>query len=278
MLYADALICLRSMEFIADHSVTIGSGDLRATLAPAHTTKNRTADRTLRGIVKQHDRSWFALIAFFLLTTLASSLVFAAVFAAVTAAIGDSAQTGDELQVDPLVPGQNFSGIVSDAHCGSTPEDSEKNASDCASICLRNGSRYAIVNGDKEYEFAGELWQIGQFAGPWMTPTGVLDRETIKVSSARLATANAISGNNMKGEAKSRSIPSSVPPSLKASGLLPFLASDSRDGAALEGEPNVVHDSAMLNLGAVETTWTPVERALCVFGRHGYAVSNLNRG
>lgn len=108
MLYADALICLRSMEFIADHSVTIGSGDLRATLAPAHTTKNRTADRTLRGIVKQHDRSWFALIAFFLLTTLASSLVFAAVFAAVTAAIGDSAQTGDELQVDPLVPGQNF--------------------------------------------------------------------------------------------------------------------------------------------------------------------------
>ena len=110
------------MEFIADHSVTIGSGDLRATLAPAHTTKSRTADATLRGIVKQHDRSWFALIAFFLLTILASSLVFAAVFAGVTAAIGDSAQTGDELQVDPLVPGQNFSGIVTDAHCDSTHE------------------------------------------------------------------------------------------------------------------------------------------------------------
>jgi hypothetical protein len=79
--------------------------------------------------VKQHDRSWFALIAFFWLTTLASSLVIAAVFAGVTAAIGDSAQTGDELRVDPLVPGQNFSGIVTDAHCGSTHEDSEKNAS-----------------------------------------------------------------------------------------------------------------------------------------------------
>ena len=76
--------------------------------------------------MKQHDRSWFTLIAFFLLTTLASSLVFAAVFAGVTAAIGDSAQTGDELQVDPLVPGQNLSGIVTDAHCGSTHEDSEK--------------------------------------------------------------------------------------------------------------------------------------------------------
>jgi len=43
--------------------------------------------------VKQHDRSWFALVAFFLVTTLALSLVFAAVFAGVTAAIGDSTQT-----------------------------------------------------------------------------------------------------------------------------------------------------------------------------------------
>jgi hypothetical protein len=143
---------------------------------------------------------------------------------------------------------------------------------------VRNGSRYAIVNGDKEYELVGELWQIGQFADQWMTLSGVLDRETINVSAARLATANAIRGNNIKREAMSRSIPSSVPPSLKASGLLPFLATDSRDGAVLEREPSVVHDSPMLNLGAVETRWTPVERALCVFGRHGYAVSNLDRG
>jgi hypothetical protein len=183
MLYADALICVRFHGiFMADHRVTIGSGDLRATLAPAHTTKSRTADAILRAIMKQHDRSWFTLIAFFLLTTLASSLVFAAVFAGVTAAIGDAAQTGDELQVDPLVPGQNFSGMVTDAHCGSTQEDSEKNASACARICWRNGSRYAIVNGDKEYELVGELWQIGQFAGQWMTLTGLLDRETIKVT------------------------------------------------------------------------------------------------
>ena len=169
--------------------------------------------------MKQHDRSWFSLLAFFLLTTLASSLVFAAVFAGVTAAIGDSAQTGDKLQVDPLVPGQNFSGIVTDAHCGSTHEDSEKNASACARICVRNGSRYAIVNGDKQYELVGELWQIGQFAGQRMTLTGVLDRETIKVSSARLAAANAISGNEIKREAMVRSIPSSGPASLKSTRL-----------------------------------------------------------
>jgi DNA-binding NarL/FixJ family response regulator len=43
--------------------------------------------------MKLHDRSWFTLIVFFLVTTLALSLVFAAVFAGVTAAIGDSAQT-----------------------------------------------------------------------------------------------------------------------------------------------------------------------------------------
>jgi hypothetical protein len=137
--------------------------------------------------VKQHDRSWLTLIAFFFVTALASSLVFAAVFAGVTAVIGDSLQTGDELQVDRLVPSQNFSGIVTDAHCGSKHEDSEKKASDCAKKCVRDGSRYAIVNGDRKYELAGELRQIGQSAGQWVTLTGVLDGDTIKVSSARLA-------------------------------------------------------------------------------------------
>jgi hypothetical protein len=140
----------------------------------------------LRGIVKPHDRSWFTLIAYFLLTTLASSLVFAAVFAGVTAAIGDSTKTADELQAEPVVPGQHFSGIITDAHCGSKHEDSEKDPSDCATICVRNGARYAIVNGDRKYELVGELWQIGQFAGQWVNLTGVLDGGTIKVSSARL--------------------------------------------------------------------------------------------
>jgi hypothetical protein len=217
MLYADALICVRFHGiFMADHWAQSDQATCGATLAPAHTTKSRTTNATLRGIMKQHDRSWFTLIAFFLLTILASSLVFAAVFAGVTAAIGDSAQTGDELPVDPLVPGQNFSGIVTDAHYGSTHEDSEKNASACTRMWVRNGSRYAIVNGDQEYELVGELWPIGQFTGQGMTLTGLLDRETIKVSSANLATAGATRGNKIKREAMARSIPSSRPASLKS--------------------------------------------------------------
>jgi hypothetical protein len=178
------------MEFVADDSGSpsdVDLGDLRATLAPTRTTKTRTADAILRGIVKQDSRSWVSLIAFFFVTALTSSLVFAAVFGGVTAAIGDSVQIGDELQVDRLVPGQIFSGIVTDAHCGSKHEDSEKNASDCAKKCVRDGSRYAIVKGDRKYDLAGELWQIGQFAGQWVTLTGALDGDTIKVSSARLA-------------------------------------------------------------------------------------------
>jgi hypothetical protein len=92
---------------------------------------------------------------------------------------------------------------------------------------VRNGSRCAIVNGDKEYELVGELWQFGQFAGQWMTLTGVLDSETINVSSARLATAKAIRGNNIKREAMSRSIFAEQERYRGRAGNLPYLTLDS---------------------------------------------------
>ena len=57
----------------------------------------------LGGIVKQHDRSWPALVAFFAVTTLAASLLFAAVLAGVTVAIagGGPPQNSDDQQIDP---------------------------------------------------------------------------------------------------------------------------------------------------------------------------------
>jgi hypothetical protein len=48
---------------------------------------------------------------------------------------------------------------------------------------VRNGSRYIIVDGDRIYELAGNLGQLGQFAGQRVTLIGVLNGNTIKVSS-----------------------------------------------------------------------------------------------
>jgi hypothetical protein len=142
---------------------------------------------TAGDIVKQHNRSWLTLVSFFLATTLASSLVFAVVFAGVTAVIGDeSAQAADEPQVDPILPGHTFSGVITDARCGPRHTDRTKSASECARACVGNGSRYTIVDGDRKYELTGELRQVGEFAGRRVTVTGNLDGETIKVSSVNL--------------------------------------------------------------------------------------------
>ena len=136
--------------------------------------------------MKQHDRSWLALLAFFAVTTLACSLVFAAVFAGVTVAIagGESARAADDQQADPLVPTQTFSGVLTDAHCGSRHMNSEQSASACTRACVRKGSKYMIVDGDRKYELTGNAWEFDPLAGQRVTLTGTLHGDTIKVSSA----------------------------------------------------------------------------------------------
>jgi hypothetical protein len=141
---------------------------------------------TLGGGVKKHDGSWLALLAFFSVITLGLSLIFAAVFASVTVALaGDEPpQIPDNPQVDPAVPGQTFSGIITDARCGSRHTDSEKSASECARMCVRNGSRYVIANGENHYQLAGNPEQFAPLAGQRVRLTGVLSGNTINASSA----------------------------------------------------------------------------------------------
>jgi hypothetical protein len=155
---------------------------LRATLATIRTTKGER----IGGIVKQRDRSWLSLLAFFTVTTLALSLVLAAVVAGFTVAIagGGPPQMSEDQSVDPTVPGRTFSGIITDAHCGPRHADSEQSASGCARMCVRNGSKYIMVDGDRNYELAGNPSLLDRLAGERVSLIGVLNGDTIKVSSA----------------------------------------------------------------------------------------------
>ena len=134
--------------------------------------------------MKPNNRSWQRLIAFLAIITIASSLACAAVLAGFTVAIADS----ESSQIPDDQPGsadilQTFTGMLTDMHCGSRHMDSEHNAAGCVRMCVRNGSPYKIVDGDKNYELAGNLSQLDQFAGQRVTLSGVLDGSTIKVSS-----------------------------------------------------------------------------------------------
>jgi hypothetical protein len=158
----------------------------RATPVSTCTTKDRSAHETPGETVKKQERSWLSLVSFLVATTLASSLVFALAFAGVTAVIGESAQAADDPQMTPITTGQTFSGVITDARCAARHTNREKSASECSRTCVRHGSNYIIVDGDKKYELIGELRQIAEFAGQRVSLTGVLDGQTIKVSSATL--------------------------------------------------------------------------------------------
>lgn len=135
--------------------------------------------------MKHTNRSWLSLLGFFAVLTLASSLIFAAVFAGVTAAIAsdESAQAADNQQVDPLVPAQTFSRMMTDADCRSRHTDPKMSAAECTRMCVRNGSRYVMVNGDKNYELTGAHQQFSDLAGQRVSLIGVLSGHAIKVSS-----------------------------------------------------------------------------------------------
>jgi hypothetical protein len=146
----------------------------------------------LGGIVKQHDRSWLSLLVVFAGTVLALSLVFAAVLAGFTVAIagGEPPRVSEVQNADPIVPGRTFSGIITDARCGPRHADSEQSASGCARMCVRSGSTYVLVDGDRNYELAGNPTLFDRFAGERVSLIGVLDGDTLRVSSVRLPAAS----------------------------------------------------------------------------------------
>jgi hypothetical protein len=137
-------------------------------------------------------RSWLSLLGFFAVITLGSSLIFAAVFAGVTAVIagGGSAQASDDQQVDPIVPAQIFTGIITDSHCTARHVDTKRSAAECTRMCVSNGSKYLLVDGDKNYEISGDSAQISQLAGQRVKVTGALAAGRIKVMSAMALAAD----------------------------------------------------------------------------------------
>jgi hypothetical protein len=82
-----------------------------------------------------------------------------------------------------------FTGEVSDSMCGAK-HMMEGNAS-CTRACIRKGSNYALVVGDKVYTLHAEAKadqdQLDKLAGEKAKITGTADGETIEVSKVAAA-------------------------------------------------------------------------------------------
>jgi hypothetical protein len=80
--------------------------------------------------------------------------------------------------------GRVFAGLITDDHCGARHDmDSGMNPTECTKMCVRNGSRYVLVEGNKRYALAGSESQLGSLAGQRVNIAGILDGNTIKVVS-----------------------------------------------------------------------------------------------
>jgi hypothetical protein len=78
---------------------------------------------------------------------------------------------------------QTFTGTVSDSMCGKTHMMAGGSAADCTRACVKDGSDYALVSGDKVYTLKGDKAAIDKFAGAPATVKGKLSGTTIEVSS-----------------------------------------------------------------------------------------------
>ena len=81
---------------------------------------------------------------------------------------------------------QTLTGEVSDAMCGAKHEMPGK-AADCTRGCVKHGSKYALVVGDKVYTLetsdAATLDKLNELAGAKAKVTGDVDGTTVTVKS-----------------------------------------------------------------------------------------------
>jgi hypothetical protein len=81
-----------------------------------------------------------------------------------------------------LAASQIVEGVVSDSMCGKTHMMPGKTAAQCTEECIKEGSSYVLVAGDKTYTLAGKKAAIAPFAGRHVRVQGDLKDKTLTVT------------------------------------------------------------------------------------------------
>jgi hypothetical protein len=116
-----------------------------------------------------------------LLVALSSAVLFTSAAVAFAAADGGKPTTNQE---SSKAKARVFTGLVTDDRCGGRHDmDSGKSTMECTKMCVRNGSKYVLVEGDKKYELAGNESALDAQAGQRVKIVGSLEGNTIKVTS-----------------------------------------------------------------------------------------------
>jgi hypothetical protein len=79
-----------------------------------------------------------------------------------------------------------LTGVIGDSMCGA--KHMSGTAAECTRSCVKEGSAYALVVGDKVYKLkGGDAATLDKLAGEKATVTGTVDGDTIEVASVSAA-------------------------------------------------------------------------------------------
>ncbi|SRR6266536_1668278 len=92
---------------------------------------------------------------------------------------------------------KTIDGIVSDTMCGKKHMMPGKSDAQCIQECIKSGSSYALVVGDKVYTLAGKPQAIAPFAGKHVKIEGDLKGNTITFTSIHEGKAKMSDGMPM---------------------------------------------------------------------------------
>jgi hypothetical protein len=93
------------------------------------------------------------------------------------------AEPSSQSATEASLPAKTFSGIITDAHCGAKHKLADKSPAECTRICVKDGSKYVLVDGDKVYGLSGDVVQLNRMAGERVTITGTLAGSVININS-----------------------------------------------------------------------------------------------
>ncbi len=153
--------------------------------------------------MRKRQRSWFSLITFCAITVLIVALGSAVLLAGASVAFavahpspvenvssdepvvlpaGAQAPAAPPLDSDGNAAPLSFSGMITDARCGARHRrNSGKTSAECVRACVRNGSHYVLVDGEKIYALQGDSIQLERAAGERANVSGILKDNTITV-------------------------------------------------------------------------------------------------
>jgi Mg-chelatase subunit ChlD len=134
--------------------------------------------------------NWLRLLNYCLSRVLAISLLIAVVLVggALAFAHGQSVKVPRRNNIRQSgITYQPISGVITDAECGARHnKDANMSAMECARFCVRNGSKYILIDGEKRYTLSGNAEEISKLAGQRVTISGSRNGDTVVVNSLRM--------------------------------------------------------------------------------------------